>query len=247
LPARVVCDNPPPPRSLEKTIPRDLEAVCLKALAKRPQDRYESAAALADDLRRYQTGLTVRARRNTLVRRLRRSLARHHADIMLKGWPRLLLALGLTIFAGCSLANYWEVVLPPEQRLLPMLLTKLVQVVLMLVLAVRLRPVKEPGMTAAERQIWTLLPGYYGGFLTLLVVNHCLKQPLPLAPVLAVMSGMGFATLGATIWGWFYVWALFFFALAVVIALCTPLGLTLLGGGWFFCLLVGSVHLHVMR
>jgi hypothetical protein len=61
------------------------------------------------------------------------------------------------------------------------------------------------------------------------------------------MSGMGFATLGATIWGWFFVWSLVFFALAVVIALCAPYGLALLGLGWFLCLTLGSLHMQLTR
>jgi hypothetical protein len=245
--ARVVADNPPPPRRLDPSIPRDLEAICLKALAKRPEDRYESAAALGEDLRRFRAGRPVGARRLTWLVRVRRNLARTHQDFLLQGWSRLFLALGLAIFAGCSLANYWELVLPPERRLVPILATKLTQVAVMLLIAWGLRPVKEPGMTAAERQVWTLVPGYYGGFLALLVVNHFLAEPIQLAPILAVMSGMGFAMLGASIWGWFYVWAVAFFALAVLIVLCAPYGLTVLGLGWFVCLLVGSIHLHVMR
>jgi tRNA A-37 threonylcarbamoyl transferase component Bud32 len=247
LPARVVADNPPPPRRFDRAVPRDLEAVCLKALAKRPQDRYPSAAALAADLRRYQTGCPVAARRFGWLLRLRRSLTRLHQDFLLKGWSRLLLLFGVTILAGCSAANYWEVNLKPDQRFWPILLTKAAQVAVMLWLAVRLRPLKEPSMTAAERQIWTLVPGYYGGFLALLAVNHFLRDPIPLAPVLAVMSGMGFATLGATIWGWFYVWALAFFGLAVLMVFCAPYGLTVLGVGWFVTLFVGSLHLHFVR
>lgn len=42
-----------PPRQLDHTIPRELEAVCLKALAKRPADRYTTAYDLAEDLRQY--------------------------------------------------------------------------------------------------------------------------------------------------------------------------------------------------
>jgi hypothetical protein len=137
--------------------------------------------------------------------------------------------------------NYFEIVLAPEQRLLPMLLTKVVQVSLMLWLVVRLRPVKGPGLTPAERQIWTLIPGYYGGFLTLLLLNLCLAQPLPLAPILAVMSGMGFATLGASIWGWLYVFCLGFFGLAVLMAFFPLYGLGLLGLGWLICLSVSGV------
>ena len=106
-------------------------------------------------------------------------------------------------------------------------------------------------MTAVERQIWNLVPAYYGGFLSLLIVNHFLNRTLPLAPILAVLSGMGFASLGATIWGWFYTWAVGFFVLAVLMVCLQPwgltYGLTLLGCGWFVALLIGSIQLHFSR
>jgi WD40 repeat protein len=54
--------EPVAPRHLVSAIPRDLETVCLKCLHKRPGQRYESALALAEDLRRYQDGEPVRAR-----------------------------------------------------------------------------------------------------------------------------------------------------------------------------------------
>jgi serine/threonine protein kinase len=247
LPVRVVEDNPPPPRSFNKTIPLDLEAICLKALAKRPEERYASAAALADDLRAFLRGQPVAAHRLTLVVRLHRLLRRRHRDTMPQGWTLLLLLLGTTIFAGCALCNYLEIRLGEHDSWPWILLTKLVQVGVMLGLVAGLRPIKEPELTAAERQIWTLVPGYYGGFLALLIVNRFLDEAVPLAPVLAVLSGMGFATLGATIWGWFYVWAVLFFALAVLMVFCGHIGLTLLGLGWFVCLLVGSIHLRWTR
>jgi tRNA A-37 threonylcarbamoyl transferase component Bud32 len=251
LPAQVVEESPPPPRHFNAAIPRDLEAVCLKALAKRPDERYARAADLAADLRAFLRGESVAARRRTWLKQVQHGLRRRHRDILSEGWPRLLLAVGLTILVGCALANYWELTLPPGRRWGAMLATKLVQIGVMLYLAVRLRPVKERGMTAVERQIWNLVPAYYGGFLALVIVNHLLDKPLPLAPVLAVLSGMGFATLGATIWGWFYVWSVAFFALAVFMVCAAPFGLTygltLLGCGWFVLLALGSIQLHFTR
>src|SRR5262249_22679378 len=55
------CD-PVLPRRLQPTVPRDLETICLKCLEKEPGRRYATAEDLADDLRRFQAGKTVRAR-----------------------------------------------------------------------------------------------------------------------------------------------------------------------------------------
>jgi tetratricopeptide (TPR) repeat protein len=54
--------EPVPPSRLHPKLPRDLETVCLKALAKEPGSRYPTAAALASDLERFMLGLPVTAR-----------------------------------------------------------------------------------------------------------------------------------------------------------------------------------------
>jgi eukaryotic-like serine/threonine-protein kinase len=50
---QVIQGEPPRPRQLNPTVPQSLERICLKCLEKDPHDRYESAAALVDDLERY--------------------------------------------------------------------------------------------------------------------------------------------------------------------------------------------------
>ena len=59
---QVLHDEPRPPRKLNDQIPRDLETVCLKAMAKEPERRYQKAGELAEDLRRFLRGEPVRAR-----------------------------------------------------------------------------------------------------------------------------------------------------------------------------------------
>ncbi len=59
---QVLEDDPRPPRQLNDKVPRDLETICLKALARNPARRYGSAAELADDLRRWLNGEAIRAR-----------------------------------------------------------------------------------------------------------------------------------------------------------------------------------------
>ena len=53
--------DPIPPRELCPEVPKELETICLKCLEKSPQDRYASAAALADELDRYLQGEVIDA------------------------------------------------------------------------------------------------------------------------------------------------------------------------------------------
>ncbi len=67
---QVLEDEPRPPRQLNDKIPRDLETICLRAMAKSPARRYPSARELALDLRRYLSGEPIRARPVSRVQRL---------------------------------------------------------------------------------------------------------------------------------------------------------------------------------
>jgi WD40 repeat protein/serine/threonine protein kinase len=60
---RVTHEDPPRPRTLDPRIPRDLETLVLKAMAKDPADRYPTAAALAEDCRRLLADQPIQARR----------------------------------------------------------------------------------------------------------------------------------------------------------------------------------------
>ena len=64
---RIRNERPAPPRQLGQSIPRDLETIVLKALAKDPKDRFGSAGELANELRRFVEGRTIRSRPVSIV------------------------------------------------------------------------------------------------------------------------------------------------------------------------------------
>jgi eukaryotic-like serine/threonine-protein kinase len=94
---RVLHEEPPPPRKLEPRIPRDLETIVLKAIAKDPRDRFATAAALAEDLRRFLGGQPIRARPVSAWERAVKWARRRPAIAGLLASLLLVIALG---FAG---------------------------------------------------------------------------------------------------------------------------------------------------
>jgi WD40 repeat protein len=72
----VTSDEPVRPRSLQPSLPRDLEAITLHCMEKEPARRYPTALALADDLERFREGKQVVARPVGAVARLARACRR---------------------------------------------------------------------------------------------------------------------------------------------------------------------------
>jgi mono/diheme cytochrome c family protein len=73
----VVGQEPVAPSQLAPSVPRDLEAICLKCLEKPPGRRYGSAQSLAEDLQRFLSGEPVTARRSGWPRRTWKWVRRH--------------------------------------------------------------------------------------------------------------------------------------------------------------------------
>jgi tRNA A-37 threonylcarbamoyl transferase component Bud32 len=96
----VLHDEPKPPRRRDPKVPPDLETICLKAMAKEPARRYESARGLRDDLRRFLKGEPIHARRVGRVERAWRWCRRNPTVAGLAATVIVLLAVlgGVTIW-----------------------------------------------------------------------------------------------------------------------------------------------------
>jgi eukaryotic-like serine/threonine-protein kinase len=100
----ILHDEPVRPRKHDPRIPRDLETIVLKAIAKDPSDRFASARETASELRRFVEGLPIRSRRLSMPERLWRWSRRNPAVALL-----ILLAASLTtVLAIGSTAAAWR-------------------------------------------------------------------------------------------------------------------------------------------
>ena len=64
---KLLHESPPNPRTIDPTIPSDLETIVLKAIEKDPRKRYQTAEAFADDLRRFLERRPITARRTSVI------------------------------------------------------------------------------------------------------------------------------------------------------------------------------------
>jgi eukaryotic-like serine/threonine-protein kinase len=95
---QVIHEEPVSPSRLNTKVPRDLETICLKCLSKEPERRYATAAALADDLRRFGEGRPIAARPVARPERALRWMRRNPTATALIVTAALL--LGLSSAAG---------------------------------------------------------------------------------------------------------------------------------------------------
>lgn len=92
---QIASREPTAPHRIVRTVPRELETICLKAIRKEAGTRYESAGAFADDLRRWLLDMPIEARRGSPVTRGLRFVRRHKAPSAFAA-----VSLGLAITSG---------------------------------------------------------------------------------------------------------------------------------------------------
>ncbi|MBI1914702.1 MAG: protein kinase [Planctomycetes bacterium] len=99
---QVLQDDPKPPRRLNDRIPRDLETICLKAMAKEPDRRYATARVLAEDLRHWLSGEPILARPVGRLERLGRWAGRNPTVATLTGAVAALLVVLAVVSTGVA-------------------------------------------------------------------------------------------------------------------------------------------------
>ncbi|MFI5460689.1 MAG: protein kinase [Isosphaerales bacterium] len=114
---KILHEQPPNPRRLDPRIPRDLETITLKAMAREPSDRYRTASELAEDLRRYLADRPILARRASAFEQARRWCRRN---------PALAAATGAVAVALVAVAVL-AVLYADRQRLLALKQTEATQ------------------------------------------------------------------------------------------------------------------------
>ncbi len=107
----------PSPRSINSKIPKPLDAICLKALAKEQADRYDTAKDLADDLERYLADEPVLAKRDTLVERIGRTVRRHRGSFLAGTAALLMITIG-TVFGALAINDAKNSAVASEQEAL---------------------------------------------------------------------------------------------------------------------------------
>jgi len=104
---QIALDEPTAPRRLNPAVPRDLETIVLKAIAKDPSSRYPTAQDLAADLRRFMDDKPILARRPSVPERTLK-WARRHKELVATAAAILFLALTISTFAILAQARKTE-------------------------------------------------------------------------------------------------------------------------------------------
>lgn len=100
---QIIRDEPRLPGQIQEGIPRDLETICGKAIAKEPAQRYDSAENFAADLARWKRGEPIHARATAWWERAARWIDRNRAVAVLAGSLAM-----VVLFANVALWTLWR-------------------------------------------------------------------------------------------------------------------------------------------
>jgi serine/threonine-protein kinase len=212
------------PRSYRPEMDSSLEAICLKCLEKAPEDRYPSAAALAEELAAWQRGEPVAADRQSSLRLLRILLRDSRHTTVLALWSRVWMWHAGQIFALflltnvlmlCQVSATW-----PSVSLWSAGLLSLGWVVWFF----RFRGCRI-GLTPVEWQLGQVWSLFGLGFLLTGLLFWIMELPiLRVLPVVVLECGLGFGCMAAILGGSFHGLGLACLLSAFMLALVPDLG-----------------------
>jgi WD40 repeat protein/tRNA A-37 threonylcarbamoyl transferase component Bud32 len=112
--AHVLHTEPPAPRRLLDNIPRDLETICLHAIAKDPAERFATANDLAEELRRWLDDESLRIRRPSTFQRLRRWHRRNRVATIIASVAAVLLVAVAGVLGAIAYTSHVRAELEAE-------------------------------------------------------------------------------------------------------------------------------------
>jgi eukaryotic-like serine/threonine-protein kinase len=238
--------DPAPPRLLNPKVDRDLETICLKCLQKDPARRYPSAAMMAEDLERYLSGESIRARSFSMIDRIARTLEHSQYDVQFGAYGAM-----LYWFAGIVMTTQIvkHVQMTCDQSVIWVAGIQGVQFALIGLVFWLYRGRGLSSSTTAERQLWSVWIGYIAGSVLIAVAgwqefNRDQVYHMAEYPFFAITAGMAFFFLGSSYWGWCYAFGLAFFAVSMLMLLDMYWAVLEFGAIWTVCLVILGTRLR---
>ena len=239
--SQLLDSDPMPPRLLNRNVPYELEAICMKCLEKDSTRRYSSAQELGDELQRFLSGESIQASGINLLDRVTRALQQSRHEEHFQGWGLGLMAFGLVIFlshVGIYISqSAWN------DSLAGYFLPRSAMFAALLIMLWRFRRHSMLPTNSAERLIWVVWIGYVlalgASNATRYVFGHDEGESYA---TFAVLAGFGFLIMGGHVWGGGYVVGFVFMLAAPLLAVYSDIASLATGTLWAAALTAFGLH-----